>query len=90
VSRSCQRATARLGRSTNRSAPPGHSTRRISASARTGAPTLQNVEVIATLSTERSYLLGEEKLFLAAKIHGSRCRHELIRIDYSNRFSDRV
>jgi hypothetical protein len=44
---------------------------------------LGNVEVIATLSTERSYLLGEEKLFRATKIYGGRCRHELIRIDYS-------
>jgi len=30
------------------------------------------------------------ELFLAEKIYGGPCRHELIRIDYSNRFSDRV
>jgi DNA polymerase III subunit epsilon len=36
-------------------------------------------------------LVVEEELFLAAKIYGGgHCRHELIRIDYSNRFSDRV
>jgi DNA polymerase-3 subunit epsilon len=36
-------------------------------------------------------LLVEEELFLAEKVYaGSACRHELIRIDYSNRFSDRV
>jgi DNA polymerase-3 subunit epsilon len=36
-------------------------------------------------------LLMEEELFLAEKIYaGGNCRHELIRIDYSNRFSDRV
>jgi hypothetical protein len=29
-------------------------------------------------------------LFLAETIYGGSCRHELIRIDYSNRFSDRV
>jgi DNA polymerase III subunit epsilon len=34
--------------------------------------------------------LVEEELFLAEKIYGGPCRHELIRIDYSNRFSDRV
>jgi hypothetical protein len=32
----------------------------------------------------------EEELFLAEKIYGGDCRHELIRIDYSNRFRDRV
>jgi hypothetical protein len=32
----------------------------------------------------------EEELFLAEKIYGGACRHELVRIDYSNRFSDRV
>jgi hypothetical protein len=31
-----------------------------------------------------------EELFLAEKIYGGDCRHELIRIDYSNRFRDRV
>lgn len=36
-------------------------------------------------------LLVEEELFLAEKIYaGGPCRHQLIRIDYSNRFSDRV
>ena len=36
-------------------------------------------------------LLIEEELFLAEKVYnGGHCRHELIRIDYSNRFSDRV
>ena len=36
-------------------------------------------------------LLAEEELFLAEKIYdGGDCRHELVRIDYSNRFSDRV
>jgi DNA polymerase-3 subunit epsilon len=36
-------------------------------------------------------LVLEEELFLAEKIYdGGACRHELIRIDYSNRFSDRV
>ena len=36
-------------------------------------------------------LLVEEELFLAEKIYdGGQCRHELIRIDYSNRFSNRV
>ena len=35
-------------------------------------------------------LLVEEELFLAEKVYGGPCRHELIRIDYSNRFSDRV
>ena len=32
----------------------------------------------------------EEELFLAEKVYGGPSRHELIRIDYSNRFSDRV
>jgi hypothetical protein len=36
-------------------------------------------------------LVAEEERFLAEKIYdGGDCRHELIRIDYSNRFSDRV
>jgi DNA polymerase-3 subunit epsilon len=36
-------------------------------------------------------LLVEEELFLAEKIYaGGPSRHELTRIDYSNRFSDRV
>ena len=36
-------------------------------------------------------LLDEEEMFLADTIYaGGPCRHELIRIDYSNRFSDRV
>jgi DNA polymerase-3 subunit epsilon len=35
-------------------------------------------------------LLVEEELFLAEKVYGGPCRHELVRIDYSNRFSDRV
>ena len=35
-------------------------------------------------------LVAEEELFLAAKVYGGDCRHERIRIDYSNRFSDRV
>ena len=36
-------------------------------------------------------LLVEEELFLAEKVYnGGHCRHELIRIVYSNRFSDRV
>ena len=36
-------------------------------------------------------LLAEEERFLAERIYdGGDCRHELIRIDYSNRFSDRV
>jgi DNA polymerase III subunit epsilon len=35
-------------------------------------------------------LLVEEELFLAEKVYGGPSRHELIRIDYSNRFSDRV
>jgi DNA polymerase-3 subunit epsilon len=36
-------------------------------------------------------VLVEEERFLAERIYaGGPCRHELIRIDYSNRFSDRV
>jgi DNA polymerase III subunit epsilon len=36
-------------------------------------------------------LVVAEELFLAEKIYdGGACRHELFRIDYSNRFSDRV
>jgi hypothetical protein len=36
-------------------------------------------------------LLVEEELFLAEKVYdGGDCRHQLIRIDYRNRFSDRV
>lgn len=35
-------------------------------------------------------LLAEEELFLGDKIYGGNCRHETIKIDYSNRFSDRV
>ena len=35
-------------------------------------------------------LLVQEELFLAEKVYGGPSRHELIRIDYSNRFSDRV
>jgi DNA polymerase III subunit epsilon len=36
-------------------------------------------------------LLAEEERFLAERVYdGGHCRHELIRIDYSNRFSDRV
>ena len=36
-------------------------------------------------------LLAEKEQFLAEKMYnGGHCRHELIRIDYSNRFSDRV
>jgi DNA polymerase-3 subunit epsilon len=35
-------------------------------------------------------LLAEEELFLAEKVYGGECRHERVRIDYSNRFSDRV
>jgi DNA polymerase III subunit epsilon len=35
-------------------------------------------------------LIVEEELFLAEKVYSGACRHELIRIDYSNRFSDRV
>jgi DNA polymerase III subunit epsilon len=36
-------------------------------------------------------LLVEEERFLAERVYnGGSCRHELIRIDYSNRFSDRV
>ena len=36
-------------------------------------------------------LFVEEELFLAEKVYdGGPCRHELVRVDYSNRFSDRV
>jgi hypothetical protein len=36
-------------------------------------------------------LLADEERVLAEQIYdGGNCRHELIRIDYSNRFSDRV
>jgi DNA polymerase III subunit epsilon len=35
-------------------------------------------------------LVAEEESFLAEKVYGGDCRHELVRIDYSNRFSDRV
>jgi DNA polymerase-3 subunit epsilon len=35
-------------------------------------------------------LIFEEELFLAEKVYGGACRHELTKIDYSNRFSDRV
>ena len=32
----------------------------------------------------------QEEQFLAEKVYGGPSRHELIMIDYSNRFSDRV
>ena len=36
-------------------------------------------------------LLAEEELFLAEKIYdGGICRHDLVSIDYRNRFSDRA
>jgi DNA polymerase-3 subunit epsilon len=35
-------------------------------------------------------LVAEEELFLAEKVYGGECRHERVKIDYSNRFSDRV
>jgi DNA polymerase-3 subunit epsilon len=36
-------------------------------------------------------LLAEEELFLAENVYaGGACRHELVRIDYRNRFSDRL
>jgi DNA polymerase-3 subunit epsilon len=35
-------------------------------------------------------LLADEEQFLGEKIYGGECRHEMTRIDYSNRFSDRV
>jgi DNA polymerase-3 subunit epsilon len=35
-------------------------------------------------------LLADEEQFLGEKVYGGECRHELMRIDYSNRFSDRV
>jgi hypothetical protein len=34
--------------------------------------------------------VAEEELFLAEKVYGGNCRHDRVRIDYSNRFSDRV
>jgi DNA polymerase-3 subunit epsilon len=35
-------------------------------------------------------LVAEEEIFLAEKVYGGDCRHERVRVDYSNRFSDRV
>jgi DNA polymerase-3 subunit epsilon len=36
-------------------------------------------------------LLAEEERFLAEKVYdGAACRHKVVRMDYSNRFSDRV
>ena len=35
-------------------------------------------------------VLAEEQLFLAEKVYRGASRHERVRIDYSNRFSDRV
>jgi DNA polymerase-3 subunit epsilon len=35
-------------------------------------------------------LLADEEQFLGEKVYGGECRHEMTRIDYSNRFSDRV
>ena len=35
-------------------------------------------------------LVAEEEIFLADKVYDGDCRHERVRIDYSNRFSDRV
>ena len=58
------------------------------ATAGTAARTAGRAPGIATWIED---LLVEEELFLAEKIYGGgNCRHELIRIDYSNRFSDRV
>jgi hypothetical protein len=33
---------------------------------------------------------AEDETFLAEKVYGGDCRHERVRIDYSNRFSDRL
>jgi DNA polymerase-3 subunit epsilon len=35
-------------------------------------------------------LVTEEETFLAEKVYGGDCRHERVRFDYRNRFSDRV
>jgi len=35
-------------------------------------------------------LLADEERFLGDQIYGGECRHEMVKIDYSNRFSDRV
>jgi len=35
-------------------------------------------------------LLADEELFLGETVYGGECRHEVTRIDYSNRFSSRV
>ena len=35
-------------------------------------------------------LVADEELFLAEKVYGGDCRHERVRIDYRNRFSERV
>lgn len=34
--------------------------------------------------------LADEEQFLGEKVYGGECRHEMMKIDYSNRFSDRV
>jgi DNA polymerase-3 subunit epsilon len=35
-------------------------------------------------------LVAEEETFLAEKVYGGDCRHDRVKIDYRNRFSDRV
>jgi hypothetical protein len=34
--------------------------------------------------------VAEEESFLAEVVYGGDCRHERVRVDYRNRFSDRV
>ena len=57
------------------------------ATAGTAAATAGRAPGIATWTGSSS---SQEELFLAEKVYGGPSRHELIRIDYSNRFSDRV